>query len=108
MARKDFDAYYNKIAKQYHELNNVVEELSEQLSKNLVEPERVDNAKITLKPIATSFQTVSYIKYLLDKPTRKTKHKKYDTNNKLLTIAGNNNGETILKNNQEILRNIKL
>lgn len=101
MARKHFDDYYNKIFSQYEELTDVVKQMSEEVSQGMVSPERLEAAKATLAPIVTSFQTVSYIKYLLDMPKRKNKLQRY--NKKLLKQAGDKKGENVLKNNQKIL-----
>lgn len=106
--KKDFEEYYNKIFKQYQELQKALEEMSQEVNNGIVEPERLTNLKNTLQPVLTSFQTLSYIKYLLDKPTRKSKHKRYNTNNKLLRNSGPCIGENILKHNKELINNTKL
>lgn len=106
--KKDFDEYYNKIFKQYNELQKSLEEMSEEVSKGMVEPERLTNLKSTLQPVLTSFQTLSYIKYLLDKPARKNKRKRYHTNNKLLYNSGENTGDKVLSRNDNLIHNTKL
>ena len=108
MAKKDFDEYYNKIFKQYNDLQVTLEDMSKEVSNGMIEPERLEALKNTVAPVATSFQTLSYIKYLLDIPTRKTKRKRYDTNNYLLKRVGNCNGNTIMSKNKEIIDNIRL
>ena len=67
MARRDFDAYYNKIASQLFELDRVFKDLSQEADAGMVEPERLEQVKKTIEPIKNSYQTLSYIKYLLDK-----------------------------------------
>lgn len=108
MAKKDFDEYYNKIFKQYNELQVTLEDMSKEVSNGMIEPERLEALKNTVAPIATSFQTLSYIKYLLDIPTRKTKRKRYNTNNYLLKRVGDCNGNNIMSKNKEIIDNIRL
>ena len=108
MAKKDFDEYYNKIFKQYNDLQVTLEDMSKEVSDGMIEPERLEALKNTIAPVATSFQTLSYIKYLLDIPTRKTKRKRYNTNNYLLKRAGDCNGNNIMSNNQNIIDNVKL
>lgn len=108
MAKKDFDEYYNKIFKQYNDLQVTLEDMSKEVSNGMIEPERLEALKNTIAPVATSFQTLSYIKYLLDIPTRKTKCKRYNTNNYLLKRVGDCNGNTILSKNKEIIDNIRL
>ena len=108
MARKDFDDYYNKIASQLFELDKVFKELSAEADAGMVEPERLEQVKITIEPIRTSYQTLSYIKYLLDKPTRKSKHDRYDRQNKrtLESTRGYHSKDYIDKNSQ-ILQGLK-
>lgn len=108
MARKDFDRYYNQIANQYKELNHVLENMNKELQEGMIEPERVDNLKLTLAPVITSYQQLNYIKYLLDMPTRRNKVKRYKSSSKLLKEAKNNTGDVILSNNDKVLQNVKL
>lgn len=106
MAKHDFDVYYNKIFKQYNDLQVTLEDMSKQVSEGMIEPERLEALKGTIAPVVTSFQTLSYIKYLLDKPKRKAKIKRYNTI--LLKRSGNNTGDKILANNLNIINNLKL
>lgn len=108
MAKKDFDEYYNKIFKQYNELQVTLEDMSKEVSNGMIEPERLEALKNTVVPVATSFQTLSYIKYLLDLPVRKTKRKRYSVNNHLLKRAGEYTGNNIMSKNQDIIDNVKL
>lgn len=57
---------------------NGLRELEQACSTGMVEPERVERYMKTLQPIKDSFLTIQYIKYLLDKPNKKVKQKKYD------------------------------
>lgn len=109
MARKDFDEYYNKICEQYYQLQEVLKDLSEELSNGLVEPERVSQLKQTILPVENNYKTLGYIKYLLDKPTRKSKHKKYQQmNNKLLKECEGKTEEDLVNENNSIINNLKL
>ena len=82
MARRDFDEYYRKIASQLFELDKVFKDLSAEADAGIVEPERIEQLKITIEPIRTSYHTLSYIKYLLDMPARKSKRARYNCQNK--------------------------
>lgn len=109
MSKKDFDAYYNDIFRQYKELNIALEDMSKEVADGMVTPERVEGLKQTIAPIATSFKTLTYIKYLLDKPTRKSKHKRYNQCSKTkLEISKGYQKQDIMERNQEILDNLKL
>lgn len=108
MSKKDFDDYYNKIYSQFHSLNEVFEDLSKEVASGMVEPERQEQLMKTIEPIKNSYQTLSYIKYLLDKPSRKSKEPRYkQQNKKLLKICENHKGEDILKNNSKILDTLR-
>jgi hypothetical protein len=108
MARKDFDAYYNKIASQLFELDKVFKDLAAEADAGMVEPERLEQVKVTIEPIKTSYQTLSYIKYLLDKPARKSKHSRYDNQSrKLLNSTRGYHSKDYINRNSEILGGLK-
>ena len=108
MARKHFDEYYNKICAQFFSLNEVFEDLSKEVAQGMVEPERLKQLETTITPIKNSYQTLSYIKYLLDKPTRKEKEPRYKKmNKKLLKISEGYQSSDILNKNEDILNELK-
>lgn len=107
MAKKDFDLYYNQICTQYFQLQDVLRDISEEVSKGLVEPERIDQLKQTILPVENSYRTLSYIKYLIDKPTRKAKCSRYKAQNKKL-LSNCRTKEEILSENSAIIDNLKL
>lgn len=108
MARKHFDEYYNKICSQFFSLKEVFDDLSQEVANGMVEPERMEQLEKTIQPIRNNYQTLSYIKYLLDMPTRKEKeaiHKKM--NKKLLQISEGRHEEDIIRENSDILNGLK-
>ena len=108
MARKDFDEYYNKISSQLFELDKVFKELAAEADAGMVEPERLEQVKITIEPIKTSYHTLSYIKYLLDKPARKSKHERYDKQNKkVLNSSKGYHSKDYIDKNSKILGGLK-
>ncbi len=108
MARKDFDEYYNKISSQLFELDKVFKELAAEADAGMVEPERLEQVKITIEPIKTSYHTLSYIKYLLDKPNRKSKQDRYDKQNrKILDSTKGYHSKDYIDKNSHILRGLK-
>ena len=107
MARKDFDNYYQQIYKQFHQLNEVFNDLAKEVAEGMVEPERQTELEKTIEQIKTSYQTLSYIKYLLDKPKRKSKHQAYDKRSKkLLNISKGNQQKDLIERNADILNNL--
>ena len=108
MARRDFDAYYNKIASQLFELDRVFKELAAEADAGMVEPERLEQVKKTIEPIKNSYQTLSYIKYLLDMPARKTKRSRFARQNKkLLNASKGSQSKDVIERNDKILRGLK-
>lgn len=108
MAKKHFDEYYNSVCKQYFELKKCLEDMSKEVEEGMVSPERLENLKLTINPVITNYQNLSYIKYLLDKPKKKQKQRKYDKNNLLLKTSKNKNGQYVLEDNKSIIDNLKL
>ena len=108
LSRKHFDDYYNKICSQFFSLNKVFDDLSKEVAEGMVEPERLEQLKVTIQPIKDSYQTLSYIKYLLDQPQKRRKQPRYkDMNKKLLKISEGHQAEDVLNNNKQILDSLK-
>lgn len=107
MARKDFDDYYNKITSQFQQLNAVFEDMNREVENGMVEPERIEQLKLTIEPIKTSYHTLTYIKYLLDKPSRKSKHTRYDgQNKKRLELSKGYHSSDYINRNKKILETL--
>lgn len=102
MAKKDFDEYFRKISNQYFSLNKAMQELSEEVNNNMTDPKILESFNKTIEPIKTSYSTLLYIKYLLDKPTKTSKHKKFEKQNKkvLKDSKGYQDKDYIEKNNK--------
>lgn len=108
MAKRDFDDYYNKVYAQFHSLQEAFNEMNEEVNNGMVEPERLEQLKLTIAPIKESYQTLSYIKYLIDKPAKKRKLPRYkQMNKKLLDLADGHKDSDVLKRNSEILQSLK-
>lgn len=109
MARKDFDNYYNQICNQYFELQQVLEDLSKEVSEGMIEPERIEQLKQTIVPVENNYRTLGYIKYLLDKPTRKQKEARYKSmNKKLIEQCNGRTQEDIVKENNDIIKSLHI
>lgn len=107
--KKDFDDYYNQICKQYDELQEVLADLSEEVSNGMIEPERIEQLKLTIKPVENSYRTLSYIKYLLDKPKRASKQGRYaNRSKKLLQASIGYTQDDVEKENRSIIDNLQL
>lgn len=77
MSVRDVKLYYAQVCDQYNEMIQNLKELEEYVTKNMVEPERLDQFKQTLEPIKDNYLTLSYVMFLLNKPNKKEKQCKY-------------------------------
>lgn len=108
MARKDFDIYYRKIANQYFGLNETLKEMSKEVENELIDPSRLEQLKATILPVKNSYETLNYIRYLLDMPNKKSKKEAYKGRaKKVLAQSGNRSGDKILQNNKNIIDSVK-
>ena len=104
MARKDFDKYYLSICNQYAQLQEVLEDLSKEVSSGMIEPERIEQLKKTILPVENNYRTLSYIKYLLDMPKKKSKISRYNgANSKLLKNSKGRTQQDLEKENNDII-----
>ena len=110
MSKKDVDNYFLEVADNYHELMDNLRDMEAEVNNGMVSPERLDNLKQTIQPIKDNYETLSYIIFLLNKPTRKEKEKGYIRRNKKLlsNIDYSKTKEGIIETNKEILNNMKL
>lgn len=110
MSKKDVDNYYFEVADNYHELMENLRDMEDEVRNGMISPERLDNLKQTIQPIKDNYETLSYIIFLLNKPTRKEKVPAYIRRNKkfLSNIDESNTKDGILTTNKKILDNLKL
>lgn len=107
MARKHFDEYLSIVTQQYMQLNETLADMSKEFQQGMIEPERLDQIKATILPVKQSFDTLTYIKYLLDKPTRAAKHKGYNNRNKkVLKQVENVTQGKVIERNKEVINNL--
>ena len=109
MSVKDVKRYYDVITEQYFEMVNDLKDFEEAVSNNIIEPERLEEIKKNIEPIKVNYQRISYIMYLLNIPTKKSKYKKYERQNKKLLkmIGEENTQEAIDKDNKSTLDKIR-
>lgn len=105
MAVKHIKEYYNEVCNQYSEMLSEIRDFEKEASQGLIEPERLDQIKESIKPLMNNYQTLSYIMFLLNKPSRKEKEKRYERQNKKLLrkIEKQFTKDGILKENTEVI-----
>lgn len=107
MAKKDFDEYFLKISKQYFSLEKAMQELSIEVNQKMTDPKVLESFSKTIEPIKTSYSTLLYIKYLLDKPTKNSKHKAFDKQNvKVLEKSKGYQDKDFIEKNDKILKSL--
>jgi hypothetical protein len=109
MARKHFDDYYNKICSQLFQLQQTFDDLSKEADNNMISPEQLEQVKKTIQPVRDSYTTLTYIKYLLDMPARKSKQARYDQRSrKVLSKTAGYHKEDVIARNDKIIKGVSL
>lgn len=106
MSVKDVKDYYNKVSADYHELILTLQDMEEEYKNKLVSPDTLKSLERQIEPIKTNFRTISYIIYLLNKPTKKSKQNRYKKQNKKL-LEMSRTLEEVQKENKNVLNNIR-
>ena len=106
MSKKDVDFYFNQICNDYHELMNTLHDMEEEASKGLLDPDKLIQMKEYIEPIKINWQRLSYIMFLLNKPCKKQKHKKYINQNKKL-VKENSTLDDVHNENIKYINKIK-
>lgn len=108
MARKHFEEYYGKIKSQYSSLLEKLKEADELASKNLVDPQVIDNLESIMQPVKNSYMTLAYIEYLLNLPKDKKVQRRNERQFKaaLQKIDKSKLQSSVIKSNKDTLNKI--
>jgi len=104
MSVKHFAEYYRELQKNYNDMVEGLHDLEIACSSGMVEPERIEQFMKTMQPIKDSFLSMQYVKYLLDKPNKKSKIKKYE---KLTKNIEKEKYENMPNENDKLLKELK-
>ena len=109
MAKKDVEEYFNQVADQYKEMLENIRDLEQDVANNLTDTDLLERLKETTAPVKNNYMTLSYIMYLLNKPTRKNKEKGYERRNQKLlkSIDKSCTKEGILESNSQTISQVK-
>lgn len=77
MSVKHIKNEFDKICKDYHEMLEVLHELEDAVSENVISEERFKELSAPIETVKTNYLRWSYMMYLLDLPNNKNKQKKY-------------------------------
>lgn len=110
MSVKDVKDYYNQICEQYNEMLENLRDLEKDVEENVVSLDFMENLKTTIAPLKDNYERWCYMMYLLNKPQRKSKEEKYANMNKskMEKIPKKNSIESVIAQNEEILKNMKV
>lgn len=111
MAVKHVKAYYQEISNQYHEMLDTLKDFEKEAHEGLVEPERIEQIKQTIKPLKDNYERWSYMMFLLNKPNRNSKVKKWqklqNQINKNKNFDTKNTLEAVTQENEKTLQKLK-
>lgn len=109
MARKHFDKYLADLGRQYLDLLDGLHEFEDYVNSNIVDTEQLENFKNTIKPVSDAYNSMMYVKYLLDMPNRDKKASRYKQQQLSLYegIDPDRLGSEIIKQNKLILASLK-
>ena len=77
MSKKHFEEYLNSVYESYLRLEKVYKAYQEECERDMVEPERLQQIEDMIKPVKDSYNSLRYVKYLLDMPNKKSKTARY-------------------------------
>ena len=106
MAKKDFDRYYEEVENTYLEMLENLRDMEREMADGLVDPDMFEQMKEMIIPLKNNYETLGYVKFLLNKPVRKEKEKRYISQNKKL-LAHSKTKEQVLKENHQVLDSLK-
>ena len=106
MRQKDEIQNDNEVVESYKDMLENLKDIEEEMKESLVTPEQVEQMKRMAQPIVDNYKTLSYIIFLLNRPTKKEKFNRYEKQNKKL-LENCRTKEEVLNENKEALNNLK-
>ena len=70
MSKKHVEEYYDQICQDYRDMIEALHDLEEEAMQGLISPQRVEETKEVIKPLKDNYMRISYIMYLLNKPSK--------------------------------------
>lgn len=105
---KDIVKYYNEVTKNYNDMREELKDAEELLKERSIAPEVVENMKCMIEPIKLNYETLSYFMFLLNKPAKKNKQERYESQNKkLIKASGNRTAQDVIDENKTALNSLK-
>lgn len=110
MSKRHVDEYFEVVANQYHEMLESLHDMEEECTKGLLDPDRLEQIKKLIEPLKQNYMRISYIMFLLNKPNKEKKIKRYEEQQKkfLNNIPKEDRLEGIKEENQNTIDNIHM
>lgn len=106
MSRKHVEEYFNQISNDYHDMMEALRDMEDEVSNNLLSPDRLDNMKALIEPIKDNYMTWSYMMFLLNKPNKKKKQARY-ANQQGKNLDENFSPEAFIEQDKKIIEELK-
>ena len=105
MSKKHFEEYLESVKKSYLGMERVFKAYQEECEKNMTPPEVLEQMQATMRPIVDTYNSLLYVKYLLDMPNKKSKTARYTKSQSsfLNSIDDKYKKEAVLERNEELL-----
>ena len=111
MSIKDVRDYHLKMTSDYMELKTTLDTLQSEIDEESSAEalKNISELKALANKVQENYNRINYIIYLLDKPTRKNKHTKWENQNKkrLNDIPNKDRLDAISKENKQSLDGLK-
>ena len=110
MAVKDVREYYERMTSDYMEMKRVLEEMENLSEENASSAlKNIDNIREQVRLLESNYKRLSYIIFLLNKPTKKSKHKRYirSESKKLNAIPDKDKMNGVINENSNVISNLK-
>lgn len=111
MSKKHVEEYYIKMASDYTEMKNVLQQLQDSVTEQNAEvyAMQISTIKEQVKLLEANYKRLSYIMFLLNMPNKKKKESRYEKreHKRLNSIPEEHREDAVQKENSDILENIK-
>lgn len=101
--------YYEQVEQQYQDMLAEIKDFEELALKEMFDPERLGQIKETIQPMLRNYETLSYIMFLLNKPNRESKAKKYEKQyaKQVSKLHPSTTKDGVIATNNAVLNNLK-
>lgn len=109
MSVKHVKKYFDQISNDYIEMLDVIHELEQAVSENIVSQEKLDETVKSVERLKDNYMRWSYMMYLLNLPNKKEKKKVYEKrmSNFLSKIPKKDRIDEVLKENKNSIKEFK-